>query len=231
MRKIILPGVCVAVFLAACSTSKISIRKDAIKQMKTIAVMPFTSAVADAKVTRECTELFRGSMLTGGFQVVEREKIDKILKEKELAQSGLVDNKALEAGQFLGAQGTMLGEITAHEVKSDTMESELPVDGPGKYDPRLDKGDGVFFQREIKPGEKRWYKRDKRDTFQFQLVVRLISNVDGQTVLTLQNEYPVRTYTADSGSLRPANLDQFRAQVLAQMGKDIEKALKEAREP
>lgn len=231
MHKKLFAAVGILTLFAACSTSKISIRKDVLREMKSVAVMPFTSTVADAKVTRECTELFRGSMLSGGFQVVEREKIDKILKEKELAQSGLVDNKAIEAGQFLGAQGTMLGEITAHEVKSDTIESELPLDGPGKYDPRLDKGDGVFSQREVRPGEKRWYKKDKRDTFQFQIVVRLISNVDGQTVLTLQNEYPVRTYTADSGSLRPANLDQFRAQVLAQMAKDIEKALKEAREP
>ncbi|MBN8220031.1 MAG: hypothetical protein J0L53_03855 [Spirochaetes bacterium] len=231
MHKKLFAAVGILTLFAACSTSKISIRKDALREMKSVAVMPFTSTVADAKVTRECTELFRGSMLSGGFQVVEREKIDKILKEKELAQSGLVDNKAIEAGQFLGAQGTMLGEITAHEVKSDTIEAELPLDGPGKYDPRLDKGDGVFSQREVRPGEKRWYKKDKRDTFQFQIVVRLISNVDGQTVLTLQNEYPVRTYTADSGSLRPANLDQFRAQVLAQMAKDIEKALKEAREP
>ena len=159
------------------------------------------------------------------FTGVHRYGIDKLLKEKALAQSGLVDNKAIEAGQFLGAEGTMLGEITAHELKSETVESELPSEGPGKYDAKLDKGDGSYFQR-----DKKWFKKDKRDTFQFQIVVRLISNIDSQTILTLQNEYPVRTYTVADGGLRPANLDQFRAQVLAQMGKDLEKALKEARE-
>jgi hypothetical protein len=210
--------------LAACSTSKISLRKDAVKQLRTVAVMPFTSNVAGEKVTRECSEMFRAGVLASGIQVVEREKIDKLLKEKALAQSGLVDNKAIEAGQFLGAEGTMLGEITAHEMKSETLESELPPEGPGKYDAKLDKGDGTYFQR-----NKKWFKKDKRDTFQFQIVVRLISNVDSQTILTVQNEYPVRTYTSDN-SLRPANLDQFRAEVLAQMAKDIEKALKEARE-
>ena len=128
------------------------------------------------------------------------------------------------------------GDAVADAVVGDVQLRDLQrltrqVDRRGSARARLDKGDGVFSQREVRPGEKRWYKKDKRDTFQFQIVVRLISNVDGQTVLTLQNEYPVRTYTADSGSLRPANLDQFRAQVLAQMAKDIEKALKEAREP
>ncbi len=223
IKKIFVAMACVIAF-AQCSTSKISIRKEALKDVKTVAVMPFVSSVADSKASRESTEMFRGAMVSAGFKVVEREKIDKILKEKELAQTGLVENKALETGAFLGAEATMLGEIVAHEMKSETFEHELSTDGPGKYDPKLDKGDGVFIKR----GDK-WFKKDKRDTFQFQVVVRLISNVDSQTILTLQNEYPVRTFTADSGGLRPANLDQFRSQVLAQMAKDIEKAIAEAR--
>jgi hypothetical protein len=226
MNKHVIQGALAAMLLtAACSTSKISIRKDALRQMQTIAVMPFSSTVADAKVTRESTEIFRGAMLASGFKVLEREKIDKILKEKELAQTGLIENKALEAGQLLGAEGTMLGEITAHETHSETVETELPEEGPGKYNPKNDKGDGTYFRRGTK-----WFKKDKRDTFQFQIVVRLISNIDSQTVLTVQNEYPVHTFSSDSGELRPANLDQFRAQVLAQMSKDIEKAIREARE-
>jgi hypothetical protein len=211
-------AVTVAGLAMSCSTSKISIRKDAIKQLKTIAVMPFKSSIADAKVTRECTESFKSSMLTAGFQVVEREKINKILKEKELAQSGLVDNKAIEAGQFLGAEATMLGEITAHEMTSDeiTVEDTSPQPPPPAG---------------VSPYDRpKRYKKEKRDTFQFQIVVRMISNIDAQTILTLQNEYPVRTYTASQGGLNPANLDQFRSQVLNQMGKDLEKAVKEARE-
>lgn len=213
------------VLLSACATSKISVRKEAIRTLKTIAVAPFASAVADSKVTRECTETFRSAMVASGFKVVEREKLDKILKEKELAQTGLVENKAIEAGTFLGAEATMLGEITAHEVKSETVETELPAEGPGKYDAALNKGDGTYLQRGGK-----WFKKDKRDTYQFQIVVRLISNSGSDTILTLQNEYPVRTFGAESGGLRPANLDQFRAQVLAQMAKDLEKAIKEAKE-
>ncbi len=210
--------------MASCSTSKISIRKEALLQVKTIAVMPFTSTVADAKATRESTETFRGAMVASGFKVLEREKIDKVLKEKELAQTGIIENKLLETGTLLGAEATLLGEVTAHELKSETVEHELSTEGPGAYDPKLDKGNGVFIKR----GDK-WFKKDKRDTFQFQVVVRLVSNIDSQTILTVQNEYPVRTFSVDSGGIRPANLDQFRAQVLAQMAKDIEKAISEAR--
>lgn len=215
----------VILLLAACSTSRISVRKDALRQMQTVAVMPFSSAVAGPKITRESTEIFRGALLASGFRVVEREKIEKILKEKELAQTGLIENKALETGQMLGAEGTMLGEITAHEMHSETVESELPVEGPGKYEPADDHGDGTYVRKGTK-----WFRRDKRDTFQFQIVVRLVSNIDSQTVLTVQNEYPVRTFNNDSGGLRPASIDQYRAQVLAQMAKDVEKSVKEARE-
>jgi len=207
------------VLFVSCSTSKISVRKDAIRTLKTIAVVPFTSSVADGKVTRECTEAFRGSMIAAGIRVVEREKLDKLLKEKELAQTGLIENKAIEAGQFLGAEGTMFGEIIAHEVKSEevTVEdtSPQPAPPPGTA-----------------PHERpKRYRKARQDTYQFQIVVRLVSNTDSQTILTLQNEYPVRTFGPESAGLRPANLDQFRAQVLTQMGKDIEKAIKEAREP
>lgn len=145
---------------SACSTSKISIRKDALQQMQTVAVIPFSSAVAEAKVTRESTEIFRSALLAAGLRVLEREKIDKLLKEKELAQTGLIENKALEAGQLLGAEGTMVGEITAHEMHSETVEAELPEEGPGKYDPKNDKGDGTYVRRGAK-----WFKKDKRDTF------------------------------------------------------------------
>jgi len=126
---------------------------------------------------------------------------------------------------MLGAEGTMLGEITAHEMHSETVESELPVEGPGKYDTADDHGDGTYVRKGTK-----WFRRDKRDTFQFQIVVRLVSNIDSQVVLTVQNEYPVRTFNNDSGGLRPASIDQYRAQVLAQMAKDVEKSVKEARE-
>ncbi len=226
MRTSAIGGVLPALLLtAACSTSKISIRKDALRQMQTIAVIPFTSTVADAKVTRECTEIFRSAMVASGFKVLEREKIDKILKEKELAQTGLIENKALEAGQLLGAEGTMLGEITAHEKSSQTIETELPEEGPGKYDPKIDRGDGTYFRREGK-----WFKKDIRDTYHFQIVVRLVSNLDSQTVLTVQNEYPVWTFSSEAGDMKPANLDQYRAYVLARMAKDLEKAVREARE-
>lgn len=223
MRKKNFAGLGVIVLFAACSTSKISIRKDALRNIKTVAVIPFTSPVADAKVTRDCTEAFKGSMITAGFKVVEREKLDKILKEKELAQSGLVENKAIEAGQFLGAEGTLFGEITAHEMKSDeiTVEDNSPQ-------PPQPTGTSPMVSPLDRPKR---YKKEKRDTYTFQIVVRLVSNVDSQTVLTLQNEYPVRSYGSETAGMRPANIDQFRAQVLSQMGKDIEKAIKEAREP
>lgn len=220
-----LPFTLVLAIAVSCSTSKISIRKDELKKLQTVAIVPFSSAVANAKVTRESSELFRGTFVASGLKVVEREKLDKVLKEKELVQTGLVENKAIEAGSFLGAEATLFGEITSHEMKSETREVELPSEGLGSYDPLLNRGDASYFQKSGK-----WFRKEKIDTFYFQIVLRMVSNIDSQTILTLQNEYPVKTFDQSNSQFRPADLDQFRSQVLAQMSKDLEKAIREARE-
>lgn len=211
--------------VVACSTSKISIRKEELKKIKTVAVMPFTSTVVDTKVTREATEVFRASLVEAGFAVVEREKLEKILKEKELAQTGLIENKALETSQFLGAQATLLGEVTGYSLKvEDYMRT---VTEPGAYPVNPKTGQADTTQPRLSTTKQ---VPDKRKTFEFQVMVRLVSNVDGTTIFTVQNEYPVQTYTADTPGIHPSSLDEFRAAILARMATDLEKALKDARE-
>ncbi|MBV6492654.1 MAG: hypothetical protein LDLANPLL_00651 [Turneriella sp.] len=220
MRKLTLPIVVIASFaVLACSTSKIAIRKEALLKIKTIAIIPFTSTVADERVTRDSAETFRSSLLASGFQIVEREKLAKILKEKELAQTGLVDSKAIEASQLLGADATLLGEITSYQMKSE----EVTVDDTPTPQPNASANNPQNPHAHHK-------KKVRRDTFEFQISVRLVSNVDGQTILTLQNEYPVYTFDESSGVMRPPNLEAYRVQVLSLMGKDLEKAIREARE-
>ncbi len=224
MRKYIFFVVLIPL-VVACSTSKISIRKEELKKIKTVAVMPFTSTVADAKVTREATEVFRASLVEAGFSVVEREKLEKILKEKELAQTGLIENKALETSQFLGAQATLLGEVTGYSLKvEDYMRT---VTEPGAYPVNPKTGQADTTQPRLSTTKQ---VPDKRKTFEFQVMVRLVSNVDGTTIFTVQNEYPVQTYTADTPGIHPSSLDEFRAAILARMATDLEKALKDARE-
>jgi curli biogenesis system outer membrane secretion channel CsgG len=69
------------------------------------------------------------------FEVVEREKIDKILKEQSFQVSGLVDEtKAVEAGKLLGAEYVVFGSITSvnqtkiDKFAYDVLRTEISVD-------------------------------------------------------------------------------------------------------
>ena len=56
------------------------------------------------------------------FKVVERDKIDYVLKEIELQQSGQVDRStAVEVGKLLGAQYMVFGSITQLDARSTRM--------------------------------------------------------------------------------------------------------------
>ncbi len=80
---------------------------------KIIAVMPFSSDKefeSDAKIASE--EMTK-ALIEAGANVSERSQIDKLLKEQELQQVGVLTNEnAGEIGQGLGAKYVVLGTVT-----------------------------------------------------------------------------------------------------------------------
>ncbi len=210
---------CLAVILS-CSTSEISFRKDALKEIKSVAVLPFT---VEKGITPgaglDSMEAFKSHMLQSGFRVVERQSIDKILNEQELAMAGLTADKSMKIGQLLSADGLLTGHITLHNMESTVADVQLSAYGPDAYNPEKDPKDGTFF---MKNGE--WFKKANLKIFRFQIFVRLISAKDGQVVFTLQNAMPETRFEVGQFNM-PGNMDDFRNRVLQQMGKDLKKSL------
>jgi curli biogenesis system outer membrane secretion channel CsgG len=65
------------------------------------------------------TELFR----TGLFIVVERAQIDKVLREQQLSQTGIIQQKsAVQAGQILGLNAIIMGSISQFGVRVEGMD-------------------------------------------------------------------------------------------------------------
>lgn len=207
-------------FTTSCSTSKISVRKDSIQNLKTVAVMPFSAeAGISPKVAEECMESFKSALLDAGFKLVERQAIDKIMKEKALALAGLTTGDSMEVGQLLAADGLLVANVTANSATNAMGQISLSAYGPDKYDPANDKKDGTYFQVN---GD--WYRKAMLTTYKFQIFVKLIATKDGEIALTLQNASPeVKHETGVWGD--PGSTDKFRAGVLEQMGKDLKKAL------
>lgn len=105
----------------------------AIAQSKkaTIAVAPFdlhqgVRAKPNVHIeTDTLTQKFVGSLVrTRKFDVVERSKIDTLLEEMKLGQSGLMDpTRAAQMGKALGADYFVLGEITIFEYTAKRIQA------------------------------------------------------------------------------------------------------------
>jgi len=80
---------------------------------KVIAVMPFSSDKQMSSDARIAMEEMTKALINAGASVSERSQIDKMLKEQELQQVGILTNEnAGEVGQGLGAKYVVLGTVT-----------------------------------------------------------------------------------------------------------------------
>ncbi len=117
--------IALALLATACSTSEIQSTPEApvsraavpLEKRILVAVMPFEyraeqeayRTLADKLPDLMIEELFQ----TGRYRLIERTRIEEVLKEVELGQSGLIDEKtAVKAGKQLGAQALLLGTVT-----------------------------------------------------------------------------------------------------------------------
>lgn len=117
----------VALFLGSCgeawkATARISMtpyhKKQLTESMQKpmqVAVMPFAYDPS-TKIAEQVTEIFISEMSGVYFySLVERQRIEEILKEHALAMSGIIDEKtAVKIGKMLGARSVLLGRITEY---------------------------------------------------------------------------------------------------------------------
>lgn len=91
---------------------------------KTTAVLPFDII---AQITQAQSELYRERLIheliqQNSLTVVERSKIDSILKEQKLGQTGTIDvQKAIEVGKLASAESVIIGTITGFENKIEII--------------------------------------------------------------------------------------------------------------
>jgi hypothetical protein len=189
--------------MISCSTSKISLNKAEMAKVETVAIMDFDKARGIPKmIATECEEAFRGHFLGLGKNVVERAKINSVLKELEITQAGIVRNTR-ELGKLAGADALLYGTVTENGEDVKLVE---------------------YYEYEKNPKTKEMEKIKKikqKKFFYFQVQARLISTVNGAAILTIKNEYPERSYEMTD----TMTLTRFRDYVLDQMGNDLKKEL------
>ncbi|MDO8734540.1 MAG: CsgG/HfaB family protein [Elusimicrobiota bacterium] len=101
--------------LTSCATKPKVVKTPIIKG--TIAVLNFKNNSPNKNwnyIESAVAEIFTSNLAgNSDFRVVEREKLNKILEEQKLNQSGIVDEvAAVKIGKILGATEIVLGSIT-----------------------------------------------------------------------------------------------------------------------
>lgn len=139
-RCIIFLGLIISLtFIIACGPTMVTtqVNKPAeinVKDVKNIAIVDFSGPENSGSLAASLltTELLNSQF----FHIFERSKIDVILEEHKLAQSGVIDEStARQVGQLLGVDALIFGEVVSFNVEPDqtgTEKVEKKV-GTGKY--------------------------------------------------------------------------------------------------
>ena len=121
-------------------------------QQQNIAVFDFSNNGLSVNEVRTLTDRLRTELvLTKKFKVVERSKIEEILKEQDFQLSGCVDECLIEVGKLVGATSVIVGSvgkvgqtftISARIVDASSGEIEKAISYDSKYtiDELLTKG-------------------------------------------------------------------------------------------
>ncbi len=115
--------------LAVESPDVLTIAQVPAAQKKRIAVLdfdggavggnPFASGFLNQGASKGISDMIVGKLVEGGtYRVIERSRIDQILKEQDLGASGRVDSDtAARIGKLLGVEAVLTGSITQFNVE------------------------------------------------------------------------------------------------------------------
>ena len=115
MKPIILS---VFLFLIQCASTNQSIYRTLAQELssannqKTIAVMPFEGNSKDFEPVLLAEKLTHELVKSGNYQIIERSKIDQVLKEQSLAQTGITSQEELiKIGKLVSADGVVVVSV------------------------------------------------------------------------------------------------------------------------
>ena len=114
MKKVYFAVCAMAVMLSGCLTLDVAVSNkfDPSRNMKKIAVFPFT--MDNGTWGAEFADSVSHEFFKSGIEIVEREDLDKILREDKLSASGVInDTSAAAIGRKLGADAIVLGRGAA----------------------------------------------------------------------------------------------------------------------
>jgi hypothetical protein len=125
-RAISLCGIAFLVLLSGCQTGiknkkpvPVAAESAEAASLRRIAVLQFDRRAGGPDITAEVETMLANVQVNGQpyFAVVERNKIQQVMREMKLGESGVIrEDTAAKLGKMLGANGVYAGTITRNEV-------------------------------------------------------------------------------------------------------------------
>ncbi|HMZ67189.1 MAG TPA: CsgG/HfaB family protein [Leptospiraceae bacterium] len=78
---------------------------------KTIAILPFDGSVKGFDSISFAEKLTHEFVNSGQYQIIERSKINRVLKEQSLSSQGITEADSIKIGKLLAAEGVVVGSI------------------------------------------------------------------------------------------------------------------------
>lgn len=93
-----------------------------LRRYERIAVMQFSSPLIEASAGIEASDIIGLELMKKGYLVVERSRVDQVLKEQGLGLTGAIDeSSAAEIGKILGVQLLVTGSVGTYKTTSTLM--------------------------------------------------------------------------------------------------------------
>lgn len=104
------------------------------KKYKRIAVAPYNVSGYDGmgrdKVSGTAlADRYSNELLKAGYDVIERQRLEMIIKEQELSMTGLIDPRtSVKVGRMLGIQGIVFGSVSGRAGNFSVMSKLVDVE-------------------------------------------------------------------------------------------------------
>ncbi len=194
----------IPLLMLCCATSEITLNRQAIKNVKSVAVVPFTSTMKlDTKIMAEAEDRFRAVLSELDYNVIGQNKMDSLLQTGEFSKTGITEDNVTSAKKILNADTVLFGKITVNEEKKISVRYHRF--GMMVFDDDYDKTETKIFYR-------------------FKITLKLIKVNDGSVILTITNRYIEAEHDDDMPGY--VTLDAYRQFTLEKMGNELKETMR-----
>lgn len=113
-RSVVLLVLFAAAFLSSCAIDTVVVKPDYdFSKVRRVAVLPFKDSAYFTNSGSLVSQIFVKYLLKAGYNIIEREELDALLKEHNMTAQGIVANpeQAKEFGKISGIDAIVTGSI------------------------------------------------------------------------------------------------------------------------